>query len=479
MKRQLSTLVLSLTLASSLSAASTSFGIPAAGATTLTGNMVVQEAMRFLHYRYAYTGSTPKTGFSCIGLVYYVFQHLGVDMPGNLSSAMATYPRVRERDLRRGDLIFFQNTVWKGVSHVGIYIGQGRMISAENIKRGVTITALRHDPVEGSYWQRHYLTSEAPLPQLDRSVGIHRSSSASGHAVVTVSSLNLRSGHSVNATVITVLTQGTGVEIRGDWGQWAHVRLTNGIWGWLVRTGLSASSRAAGGGGQSRRASGWAKVEIDGLHMHTGPAVSDPIITSLRYHQVVRVVGHSSGWDKIAAGGRDGWSVAYGLEAAAKPKQSGRHGGSVAHRPGTTYSVLAGVNVHDGPSVAAPVVAVTDAGTRVVVREVKDGFARVRTSSGQTGWLLTRFIQHFSARGHGTLSNSHGGKKPKHGPVGKAAVLTGTAHLRTGPSLSARILGWVKVGSRVRVLRTVQGWDFVRVRPKLSGYVYGPFLSVQ
>src|ERR1039458_5787686 len=43
---------------------------------SVTGTTVVNEATRYLHYKYAYSGANPKTGFSCIGLVYYVFQSL-------------------------------------------------------------------------------------------------------------------------------------------------------------------------------------------------------------------------------------------------------------------------------------------------------------------------------------------------------------------------------------------------------------------
>jgi cell wall-associated NlpC family hydrolase len=119
---------------------------PASGGASVSGSAVVAEAMKFLGYPYSYTGASPATGFSCIGFVSYVYHQLGVNMPGDLGDAMAAYPTVPESGLEPGDIIFFQNTWWAGVSHVGIYIGGGEIIHAENPQRGVTISRISDDP---------------------------------------------------------------------------------------------------------------------------------------------------------------------------------------------------------------------------------------------------------------------------------------------------------------------------------------------
>jgi cell wall-associated NlpC family hydrolase len=51
-----------------------------------------------------------------------------------------------------GDLIFFQNTYAAGVSHVGIYIGDGLFIHAENPSTGVTISSVYSGYYAGHYW---------------------------------------------------------------------------------------------------------------------------------------------------------------------------------------------------------------------------------------------------------------------------------------------------------------------------------------
>src|SRR5579884_2084499 len=219
---------------------------PALAAQQVTGKQVVSFAMQFLHVRYAWIGDNPKTGFSCIGFVWYVFEHLGVSMPGNLPDAVVSFRHVKERKLMPGDIVFFQNTLWKGVSHVAIYIGHGKVIHAENPKRGVNISAIRNDPVEGSYWQQHYLVGERPLTWEKQSGQRHvKEANPSAIATVSVPELNFRSDHSLGAGIVTVLSQGTKVTVLGSWGGWLNVRIADGTSGWLVAAGVTLSGASS------------------------------------------------------------------------------------------------------------------------------------------------------------------------------------------------------------------------------------------
>lgn len=66
-------------------------------------------------------------------------------------------------DLQPGDVVYFSNTIWLGLSHAGIYIGNGQFIHAEWYNVGVTITSFTADPHDWSYWQGHYATANRPL----------------------------------------------------------------------------------------------------------------------------------------------------------------------------------------------------------------------------------------------------------------------------------------------------------------------------
>lgn len=94
-------------------------------------------------------GGTSPSGFDCSGFVQYVFAHFGVHLGRTSyaqhdegSPAPSHYPNI-------GDLVFF-DTDGPGASHVGIYIGNGEFINAED--RGVRI-----DSLSSSYWSRYYL----------------------------------------------------------------------------------------------------------------------------------------------------------------------------------------------------------------------------------------------------------------------------------------------------------------------------------
>lgn len=374
----------------------------ASAAHPATSQMVVREAMKYLHYRYSFTGDTPKTGFSCIGFVSYVFRSVGVDMPDNLLDAKALYPVVPESDLLPGDIVFFQNTWGKGLSHVAIYIGNGMIIHAENPNRGVNTSTLRYDPKDGTYWQQHYLVAERPLgtpavrpdpPPADRA-----------HVVVVVPSLNFRAAHSLTGVVITVLTQGTVTSVLGRWHDWLNVSLANGTPGWVVKAGV----RPATTGGN-------------------------------------------------------------------RPNRPGPDGGS-------RYGVVAYVNIHSGPSLTDPVISHTTPGMKVTLLTEENGFSKIQTPSRVTGWVESRFVERPTSRTKGPSKGHEGGTGAKTGGQGRkrsypTGSLNTTAHLRTGPSLYARIIEWVPAGTRVTILGRVPLWDHVRVSAKLSGYVYSEFVS--
>ncbi|HXT37968.1 MAG TPA: NlpC/P60 family protein [Chloroflexota bacterium] len=122
-----------------------------AGIAAATPSAVVATAEAHLGDRYATIGNSPATGFSCIGFVNYVFAQNGVYVPFDIPQAWNSAPRVAMDELLPGDVLFFSNTVFAGLSHVAIYIGGGEMIGADNFSVGVTT-----DRLSDSYWTAHY-----------------------------------------------------------------------------------------------------------------------------------------------------------------------------------------------------------------------------------------------------------------------------------------------------------------------------------
>jgi cell wall-associated NlpC family hydrolase len=114
-------------------------------------------ALTLRDIRYRAGGRAPKTGFDCSGFVQYVYAHsLGFDLPDNSASQFRDGARVARGELRTGDLVFF-HTRGKHVSHVGIYLDNGRFIHAPSTGKHVRV-----DDLHDAYWAHRYAGAKRP-----------------------------------------------------------------------------------------------------------------------------------------------------------------------------------------------------------------------------------------------------------------------------------------------------------------------------
>jgi cell wall-associated NlpC family hydrolase len=124
---------------------------PAAPAPPPVGDIIVQFAMAYYGYPYIWAANGPY-GFDCSGFTEFVMLNtLGIDIGHAVAGQPYAGYWVDYGYWLPGDLIFFQNTYDVGISHVGIYIGDGLFIHAENPGTGVTISS-----VYSAYYGAHY-----------------------------------------------------------------------------------------------------------------------------------------------------------------------------------------------------------------------------------------------------------------------------------------------------------------------------------
>jgi uncharacterized protein YgiM (DUF1202 family) len=117
-------------------------GNPGSAPSTAQGRKMIRYATKFLGYPYVWATHGPNT-FDCSGFTYYVtIKTLGLDIGAGTWGQSISGTPVAWGDLRPGDLVFFQNTFTWGLSHVGIYIGDGKFIHAENERSGVVVSSL-------------------------------------------------------------------------------------------------------------------------------------------------------------------------------------------------------------------------------------------------------------------------------------------------------------------------------------------------
>lgn len=114
-------------------------------------NAVLMRAISLVGTPYRYGGNTPEGGFDCSGLVNYVFRDmLDLRLP-RTSRDLAAYqgPKIDPHQLSAADLVFFGSG--GQVTHVGIYVGEGRFVHAPS-----TGGTVRLDHLDGSYWKTRY-----------------------------------------------------------------------------------------------------------------------------------------------------------------------------------------------------------------------------------------------------------------------------------------------------------------------------------
>jgi cell wall-associated NlpC family hydrolase len=96
---------------------------------------VVTIALKYLGSPYVWAGASPS-GFDCSGFVMYVYAKVGVSLPHSSRMQYGLGKAVSRTDLQPGDLVFFGNPI----HHVGIYIGDGKMIDAAGTGKDVRIS---------------------------------------------------------------------------------------------------------------------------------------------------------------------------------------------------------------------------------------------------------------------------------------------------------------------------------------------------
>jgi hypothetical protein len=208
---------------------------------------VIAIAMRHLGAPWVWGAEGPYV-FDCTGLVIYSFRNAGYYSrigSGAIRSAAQFYYWFRSRGLatrtggRRGDLV-----VYGGGKHVGIYLGNGKVIST--LTRGVTVHGLYAVTSGFTAFLRTGLSSSGSSSGSTAGAagksraGSSARSHASGSRVVKAYRLNFRTGPGTNHRIKTVLKHGARLTVLGSGHDsrgrsWIHVRTSSGRVGWVAK----------------------------------------------------------------------------------------------------------------------------------------------------------------------------------------------------------------------------------------------------
>lgn len=445
---------------------------------------VVASAQQYLGYPYAYVGDTPTTGFSCIGFVHYIFGLNGIDVPGNLADAYASAPVVAQSSLQPGDLVFFQNTVWAGISHVDIYVGGGKMIGADSFQTGVQM-----DTLSDAYWQQHYLGSNRPL------------SSSSGAATgapaqqssATPAPFTPPGAATATPTLLTPSTPApTAAAIPAP------------------TTSMTVSTPEG--------AVGAVVTTLQATGVYGGPGATFPLIDHIAAATTATLVQVQGTWLNIvyAGGTRAGWIDGSTDQTNAQPgarpsgstssrfRTQGRRGSvpgatttpsptattTTTPAPTLTTATPASLTndagqvmfvqsitttVQADPSGDGPIVSILREGTGVTVLQLQGQWVQAALDDGTLGWIDRRDLS------QNPTSSSPAAALTRSTPSSTGAIAIVTAPVlleRSSPSRGARVLRRLTNGTRVTILGSRGHWDKVRQADGSRGWVSARWLSV-
>jgi cell wall-associated NlpC family hydrolase len=107
------------------------------------GELVVAYATELIGIPYKWGNANPEVGFDCSGMVWYVYRRLGVKVPRSTSGMERLGQAVASiEDAKPGDILCFG----RRVRHVGIYVGDNRMIHAPQRGKRIVIVDLNRTP---------------------------------------------------------------------------------------------------------------------------------------------------------------------------------------------------------------------------------------------------------------------------------------------------------------------------------------------
>jgi len=115
----------------------------------ISGSYILSMAKKYLGTPYVFGGYSPE-GFDCSGLIYYILTEAGYPSERTAAYQYNMGTKVSRKNLKAGDLVFFENTYTSGISHVGVYAGDGKFIHAPGDGGSVCYGKL------SGYWADHY-----------------------------------------------------------------------------------------------------------------------------------------------------------------------------------------------------------------------------------------------------------------------------------------------------------------------------------
>jgi len=113
---------------------------------------MASQALSYRGMPYRFGAASPRSGFDCSGLIYYLLRQRGLNPPRTAAGYRTYGQPVARGKWQTGDLILFANTYKHGVSHIGVYLKDGKFVHAASTRQGVRVDSLYTGYFAAKYW---------------------------------------------------------------------------------------------------------------------------------------------------------------------------------------------------------------------------------------------------------------------------------------------------------------------------------------
>jgi uncharacterized protein YraI len=311
--------------------------------------------------------------------------------------------------------------------------------------------------------------------------------------IVATGALNVRSGPSIDYSIVTTVYQGNAVAVLGRAANstWVQVRTYEGTVGWVNSTYMTmdvplANLPVAGGNPAPQPPPGQTPaigvVNTGAVNVRTGPGYGYPIITIAYQGYTFSLLGRSgdSAWAKVQmVDGVQGWVNFGALDTNVLANTLPVTETPIAPPEGTAVGAVntGALNVRSGPGLEYSSLAVAYNGhvVQLLGRNTFTTWLKVRLFNGQEGWVNAKYIS--TTYPTGNLPIMWDDAVIPGAPT--AIVVTGNLNIRTGPGAGYSAITSVPYGTTLTLVgRNADGtWVKVRMSNGTEGWVNASYLT--
>ena len=215
-------------------------------------------------------------------------------------------------------------------------------------------------------------------------------------AIVTTSTLNIRSGPSTDDSIIAKAYKGDKLEVLESSNGWYKVKLSNGKIGWGSGAYISTSSNSGGSSNNETAtpSSGTkAVITTSTLNIRSGPSTSYSVTTKAYKGDSVEILESSNGWHKIKlSNGKIGWGSGAYISTSSNSGGSSNNETSTPSNGTKAVITTSTLNIRSGPSTSYSVTTKAYKGDSVEILESSNGWHKIKLSNGKVGWGSAAYI---------------------------------------------------------------------------------------